>query len=46
MEGASAARSLVPFPSVPCVTFKQGLLTALSTDGTTGEATLQVGAGR
>lgn len=46
MEGASAARSLVPFPSVPCVTFMQGLLTALSTDGTTGEATLQVGAGR
>ncbi|PRW60282.1 NADH dehydrogenase [Chlorella sorokiniana] len=43
LEGASAARSLVPFPTLPGVTFKQGLLTGITTDGTTGEATLQSG---
>lgn len=42
LEGDSAARSLVPYPMLPRVTFKRGLLTAISTDGVTGEATLQV----
>ncbi len=45
MEGESAVRSLVPFPTLPGVTFKQALLTGITSDGKTGEATLQVGAG-
>lgn len=42
LDGDSAAKSLVPFPNLPGVTFKQGLLAGITTDGTAGEATLQV----
>ena len=43
LHADSAAKSLVEYPDGTGVTYRQGLIAALTTDGTTGEATLQVG---